>query len=169
MPDRWLTRASDRTKQLLLKQGQVNRLTHRLVAGISGMKAVASVIPRQDLIRMSRVLHRFIKIDHPIKSVAGANPLVNRLALRFFLQRKIARNGGPAKRGERATKDLNPVLMSALIRNCDQTSRNGEESKSSRHRPTRVSAGGTEVAAMQPLQGRHTEHNVQRIACWQAL
>src|SRR3954454_23425958 len=56
-----------------------------------------------------------------------------------------------------------------LIRNCDQTSRNGEESKSSRHRPTRVSAGGTEVAAMQPLQGRHTEHNVQRIACWQAL
>src|SRR4051794_36804914 len=56
-----------------------------------------------------------------------------------------------------------------VIRNCDQTSRNGEESKSSRHRPTRVSAGGTEVAAMQPLQGRHTEHNVQRIACWQAL
>src|SRR4051795_3017319 len=56
-----------------------------------------------------------------------------------------------------------------LIRSCDQTSRNGEESKSSRHRPTRVSAGGAEIAATHPLQGRHTEHNGQRIACWQAL
>src|SRR4051812_44323744 len=61
------------------------------------------------------------------------------------------------------------VAAEHLIRSCDQTSRNGEESKSSRHRPTRVSAGGAEVAATHPLQGRHTEHNGQRIACWQAL
>src|SRR4051794_3703433 len=65
--------------------------------------------------------------------------------------------------------EATPDTVIALIRSCDQTSRNGEESKSSRHRPTRVSAGGAEIAATHPWQGRHAEHNGQRIAGWPAL
>src|SRR5262249_1975579 len=48
------------------EQTQVDRVGHRLVAGIARMQVVARVVGREKLLRIARIARRLVEIDHAV-------------------------------------------------------------------------------------------------------
>src|SRR5262245_3501779 len=68
--------------------------SHRLVAGIVRMNIIAAIVSRENEQRVIRVAHGSIEIDYCIVRAAGADPVVNRLASRFYSSSESRRNQG---------------------------------------------------------------------------
>src|SRR5260370_39879611 len=74
---------------LSLKQFQVDRLRDRLVAGIVGMEVVAAVEGGRNRGRMGRIGDNGIEINDRVKGPTGPDPVIDGLALRLLVGRKI--------------------------------------------------------------------------------
>jgi hypothetical protein len=55
------------------------------------MEMVAAVVRRPQPQGAGRVPHREVEVDHAVQFLAGADPVVDRLALGILLQRIVAR------------------------------------------------------------------------------
>src|SRR3954453_11837931 len=66
------------------EQPQVDRLRHRLVAGVVRVEVVALVELGADVFRVGRVAVERVEVDHPVEGAAGADPLVDRGPLRLL-------------------------------------------------------------------------------------
>src|SRR5436309_14146495 len=67
----------------LLEQGEIDRVGHRLIAGVVHVEVVSGVVLLLNLGRRHRVAHRGVEVDDAVVRLAGPNPVAERLALGF--------------------------------------------------------------------------------------
>src|SRR5262245_32083723 len=95
----------------LLEQAEVNRITHRLVAGVAGMEKVSRVILLLKLRRRVGVADSGVEIDHAVVGFAVSDPVVDGLPLLLTLGGPIA---GAFKRCECRAIDDQSVRVGPL-------------------------------------------------------
>src|SRR5207249_1144980 len=92
------------------KQPQVDGVRQRLVTGVGWMPVVSAVVESKDLTRRIRVSEHTIEVDHIVIFSAGADPLIDGLALGLADERKDrdwgSRNEKPIHRGQSAAKNF---------------------------------------------------------------
>src|SRR5947209_20563804 len=64
----------------LPEKRQVNRRCHCFIAFIFGMKMIAAVVLRRNVVRICRVLDGFFEVDYGIKRFAASNPFIHGFA-----------------------------------------------------------------------------------------
>jgi len=69
---------------VLLEQREVDRVGHRLIASIVRMEMIFGREVGQEPAGMIRIAQNRIEVDYAVKSVAGSDPLVDRLAGGFL-------------------------------------------------------------------------------------
>ena len=80
-------------RQLLLvalQHAEIDRASHRLIAGVVRMQIVAAVIYRLGVLRVRRIAHDCVEVDHAVELAARADPFVDRLADLLFVGIVIA-------------------------------------------------------------------------------
>ena len=86
-----------------LEQGEVDRVRHRLVPGVARVQVIARIVRGQEFLRIARIARDLVEIDHRVVGVAGPNPAVDGLPLRFADLGVIR---GAVERRQRRAEDL---------------------------------------------------------------
>jgi hypothetical protein len=104
----------------LPEQIQVDRLAHRFVTCVARVQVIAGIVGGQHLFRIAGIARGFIEVDHAVIGVAGPDPFVQRLTLRFAGVGVISR---APEGGERRTENLH----ASRVRPHDQLLVSGNE------------------------------------------
>src|SRR4051812_37829604 len=75
----------------LLEERQIDRFSHRLVAGILRVQVIPGVVQRVETLRVHRVARDLVEIDHRVVFAARPNPFIERLSLGFPFGRVVGR------------------------------------------------------------------------------
>jgi hypothetical protein len=67
----------------LLEERQIDGVAHGRVAGVARVQVIAGVVGRQELGWRRRIARGLVEVDDAVVGAAGADPLVERLALGF--------------------------------------------------------------------------------------
>jgi hypothetical protein len=66
----------------------VEGVRHRLIAAVSGMEVIASVIVRKQMARICGIFEQMVEVDNRVESTAGAYPFVDARSLLHFCSTK---------------------------------------------------------------------------------
>src|SRR5262249_31381305 len=105
--EKWIRQLRPRTT----KDREIDRVGHRLVAGIAGMQMVARVVLLLHLGRIARITRRGVEVDDPVEHTAASNPRIHGSAFRLHLRGKAWPR---SCWGQRRAEYNEPVLVSAI-------------------------------------------------------
>ena len=71
-------------RALLLEDSEVDRVGHRLIAGIVRVEMIFRREARQESAGLIGIAHNRIEVDHAVKRSAGSDPFVDRLPSGFL-------------------------------------------------------------------------------------
>src|SRR2546423_12223620 len=94
-----------RRRTACLEEREIDRVPHRLIAGVARMEVVARIVLAEELLWIAGIARGIVEIDDAVVALAVPNPLVERLALRFAGLGVIVR---APERCQRRAEDLQP-------------------------------------------------------------